>query len=340
MVHKFRLAFAMIAAAFLSVAAYIILHEAGHALVAAFCGAKNIKISILRAHTWWTDGSFTAVTSSLCHAAGTALPVCVSYVGLFFYSGDRKSPVYRMAYPYLVVTAVSAASVWVLFPIYSMFAPLPDTEDVAKFLHSSGIPPIIVSLAGAMVVLFGVFVAKRRRIFPVWIQTVKQIRDGGEDRGARRSNQAMIGIAAAVLITAFVAVLPELPDFVTKPILSLTVTDEIPETETQMIFDIPQEKQYRFQIQLDAEGLLADVRILDSEQEPVYQMLSGQASAEGTLSLTPGTYTLTVTFLTDADLFEHHCDGMGYRLEEAEWEACRAVYEQEALLSRLCFVLQ
>jgi len=38
---------------------------------------------------------------------------------------------------------------------------------------------------------------------------------------------------------------------------------------------------------LEAEGILADIRLLDQEQEPIYQMLSGQAWADGTLLRSP-----------------------------------------------------
>lgn len=339
--RKLRFAFAMIGIAFVTIIVYILLHESGHALVAALCGAENIKISILHAHTWWTGGNFTATTLSLCHMAGVVLPVCVSCAGILFYSKDCKNLIYHMAYAYFVVSATGAVLAWVLLPVYSMFAPLPDTtDDVARFLNNSSVSPILVSLGSALVFLFSIFLAKRKEIFQVLIHTIKDIRDGGTDCNTCLSKKAIFGVTAAVLTAILIAVLPELPDILTKPILSLSVTEEIPETKTVKSFDIHQEKQYHFQIKLKAEGLLADIRILDAEQASVYQLLSGQASASGTISLAPGTYTLSVTYLTDADMFERQCSAWGHSFDDAQMKDFRSIYEQEARLSRLLFVIK
>lgn len=70
MVYKLRFGFAVLAMMLVSIVMYIIIHESGHALVAALCGADNVKISILSSITWYTGGSFTAITEALFNVAG------------------------------------------------------------------------------------------------------------------------------------------------------------------------------------------------------------------------------------------------------------------------------
>ena len=140
MSRKLRFSFTMLAMMFASIILYIFVHESGHALVAILCGARNVKISIVSAHTYWTGGSFTAITDALCYVAGVALPVCVSWTAMIFYSKSRKVLIYHIAYFFFFIVSISSVLTWVGIPAYCMFAPFPDqNDDVARFLNSSDI---------------------------------------------------------------------------------------------------------------------------------------------------------------------------------------------------------
>lgn len=178
MLRKLRFFLAMLAMALVSIIMYIFVHESGHAIVAILCGASNVKISIVSAHTWWTGGSFTAITGALCNVAGTALPVCISWIAMMFYAKSRKGLIYHMAYIIFFIISTSSVLAWVGISAYSMLAPFPDqTDDVAQFLNVSGIPPVIVFLTGVIVILLSIFIAIKKQLLHTLIQLRKDIRN-------------------------------------------------------------------------------------------------------------------------------------------------------------------
>lgn len=248
---------------------------------------------------------------------------------------------YHMAYTYFVVCAAEAMIAWVIFPVYAMFAPLSnEKEDAVRFLHSSGISPIIVIIVSTMLLLLIIFKAKRERIFHVFVRIVKQARDGNGDEDTYLSNKSIGMLTIAALIAILIMVLPELSTSMKRPIVSLNIKKEIPGTEIQKMFDIQKEKEYEFQIRVDVEGLVADVRILNYQGQPMYQMFCHQTSASGTIEMKPGTYILSVSCLTDAAMFESYCNKMNYYLDDEDMGGYIAAYEQEAKLSKLLFEIR
>lgn len=343
MSHKLRFFFTMFAMVSVSIIAYVFVHESGHALVAILCGAGNVRISIISAHAWWTGGSFTAGTEAFSNAAGAALPVCVSWTAMMFYSKENKSFVYHMIYFLFFVISISSILAWVVIPAYSIFAPFPDqTDDVVKFLNTSGISPVIVSLGGVIVILFSIFIAARKQLLKDLIQLAKDIRNAKRNREVEItvSNKSMAGIALAVLIAILVTALFELPDVIAKPIVSFSITDEVP-AATYKTFDIQEENIYHFQTKLNAEGVLVDISISDQAQELVFQnLIYDQTDSNCTFYLSPGTYTLSVTYLTNADMFDRYCSIMDYHFEDWDMENFSSVYEHEAKLSGLFIELK
>lgn len=335
MAYKLKFAFAVLGTAIASLVMYVLLHESGHALVGILCGASNIKISIISAHTSWWGGSFNAITDSLCNVAGSVLPVCISWIAMIFYSKDRKILVYQMAYAvFFTITAASVLS-WVCLPVCSMFAALPETDDVTKFLNSSGISPVLVSLTGIIIIVFSIVIAIKKRLFHTYVQLVKDVGYGRTNDEVEQlfSNKSMSGVAASVLIAAFITVQLEL-SAIEKPIISFTAKNEVPETATYKTFDIQQEKIYNFQTRIDAQGLLAVVSISDKAKQTVFQnLLFNQSDSNSSFPLSPDTYTLSVTFLTDIDMCERYCSAMGYNFADWEREGFTSVYEREPHLT-------
>lgn len=336
--RKIRFAFVMFAMALVSLIIYVLLHESGHALVAMLCGAGNVKISVFLAHTWWKGGSFTGITQALCDAAGAALPVCIWWIAMMFYKRERKNAMYQMAYGIFFIAATSPLLAWVLIPAYSMFAPFPDqSDDVVKFLSGSGIPPVIVFLSAIFIIAFNVFIAIKKGLLHTVFQFIKDAeKDSANSEVAQFiSSKSMEKAAACVLFAFFIAVLFEIGNsMMAEPILSFTIEREVPETATCVGFDIEKENTCNFRTRLDSQGLLAAVSIVDQTQEAAFQnIIFDEFDSNSTFTLDPGTYTLSVTYLTDADMFERWCSETGCDFEDLK--NLSSVFEQETKLSRL-----
>ena len=337
MSRKLRFSLTILAMMLVSIIMYIFVHESGHALVAILCGARNVKISIVSAHTWWAGGSFTAITDAICYVAGAALPVFVSWTAMIFYSKSRKGLIYHMAYFFFLIVSISSVFAWVGIPAYSMFAPFPNqTDDVARFLNASDIPPIIVSLSGVIVILISIFIAIKKQLFSTLIQLAKDIRNinTNNEPAIFVSKKSLVGVSIAVLFAILITVLLELPSMMAKPILSFAIAGGVPEAGTYRTFEIEKENEYDFHAQLDAEGLLVVICVSNEAQEPVFQdMIWDQLDSNSTFYLSPGTYTLSLTYLTDVDLCNSYCSTMDYHFEDWEMEKFASIYERETKLS-------
>lgn len=339
MAHKLRFGFAVSAMMLVSIFLYIVIHESGHAFVAALCGASNVRISIISAHTWWIGGSFTAVTEALCSAAGVLFPVCVSWIAMLFYSKSRKSLIYHLAYFCFFIIAAFSVLAWALLPVCSMFASVPENDDVTKFLNVSGISPVIVAVTAVIVILFSIFIAVKKQLFIQLINGIRNVRTNSEAE-KYFSSKSMLGIACAVLTAVFVTVLFELPfSAEKKPIVSFTAEDEIPEKAAYITFDVQQEDEYNLRTRLDSDGLLVVVNISNQSQETFFRnIIYDKFDSNSIFSLPPGTYTLSVTYLTDTDMFESYCSVTDLNFEDLK--DLTSVYEQEAKLSELFIELK
>ena len=68
--QKRKIFFSFVLSALLSILCYIVLHEAGHCIVAILCGATITEFSILSAHMNYSGGNFTALSALFLSANG------------------------------------------------------------------------------------------------------------------------------------------------------------------------------------------------------------------------------------------------------------------------------
>lgn len=147
-----------------SVPAYIILHEAGHSLVAILCGAKITKFSIFEAYMNYDGGVFTETSLSLFNIAGMLLPVLLSIAYMMFYRSTSVNQFYRIFSFIALVMPIGAIGSWIFVPILYLFDMAPAEDDVSKFIVSSGIAPWIVVLGAIMLLVSCVFFAWKKKI--------------------------------------------------------------------------------------------------------------------------------------------------------------------------------
>lgn len=94
--QKRKIFFSFILSALLSILLYIVLHEAGHCIVAILCGATITEFSILSAHMNYSGGDFTALSALFLSANGILFPLFLSYIYAFLYRAAAKNKIYRM----------------------------------------------------------------------------------------------------------------------------------------------------------------------------------------------------------------------------------------------------
>lgn len=147
-----------------SVPAYVVLHEAGHSLVAIFCGAKITKFSILEAYMNYDGGVFTETSLSLFNIAGMLLPVLLSIAYMMFYRSASVNQFYRIFSFIALLMPIGAIGSWIFVPILYLFDMAPAGDDVSKFIVSSGIVPWIVVLGAIALLVSCVFLAWKKKI--------------------------------------------------------------------------------------------------------------------------------------------------------------------------------
>ena len=152
---------------------YIILHEAGHCLVAVFCGAKITQFSILGAHMSYVGGEFNTITYALLHAAGTLLPVVVSFVFMAFYRKGYKNVFYRIFSTMFSLLPFFSLIAWILVPILYLLGEAPENDDVTKFINALGLNPWIVSVAAIVLFMSGILFAWKIKIILNYYNTCR-----------------------------------------------------------------------------------------------------------------------------------------------------------------------
>lgn len=149
---------------FIVMFSYIVLHEAGHCLVAILCGAEITEFSILGAHMNYVGGKFSTITYALFHAAGMLLPVVISIVYMAFYRKSYENVFYRIFSALFTMLPFLSVIAWILVPIACLLGETPENDDAAKFINVLGINPWIVCAAAILFVMSGILLAWNKKI--------------------------------------------------------------------------------------------------------------------------------------------------------------------------------
>ena len=332
MAKKLRTIYATLAILVIVIITYVFIHELGHAIAAIAAGGRVIRLSVALAHTWYEGVGTAPWVASLVHIAGMLLPVLLLLAGLIFYRREIGGFCCQLTYGlFLVMTAASVLS-WVFLPILSLFADLPPDDDVIKFLESSGLPPLAVTLLGVILIAGLLLIAAAKGMPRAVLCAVKTAMEETGGKGVTSSRT--VGMVSAVMLglIAVTAAL-EAPVLMSPPVLSLTISDPVTEKncERKFSFMAPEDRTYDYEIELAASGYLTDIRIQDAEQDLVYENIAESISARGDLYLSAGEYTIYLTHLLDPEEFEGYCQAMGYTFDgDAQMiERLKAAYENE-----------
>lgn len=154
---------------------YIFLHELGHCIVAAACGAEISQFSILAAHMSYTGGNYTKLSDLCLHANGMVFPLIVSNIYMLLYKKKPRNSFYCILSFFIVLIPIASAFAWVFVPIVYMMGNAPAGDDVTKFLNkfSSVHSPVWVSVAALMLIIISVMVMIKKRILQNYLETLK-----------------------------------------------------------------------------------------------------------------------------------------------------------------------
>lgn len=148
----------------ISLPAYIVLHEGGHALVAAFCGAHITKFSVLGAYMSFEGGAFTSTTLALMNIGGMLLPVLVAIVYMLSYRKKGTSMPYKIFSFLFLLIPIGSILAWVIVPIMYLAEKAPQNDDVTKFINNSGLSPWVVLSAASILFACCFFLAWKKKI--------------------------------------------------------------------------------------------------------------------------------------------------------------------------------
>lgn len=343
MTKKLTTIFAMLAVTVNVVITYIFIHELGHGIVVIASGGRITRLSIALARTWYDGADTSPWAVSLNNIAGMLLPVLLSLAGLFFYQNKVRSFIYQFAYGLFLVMTTSSVLVWIFLPVISLFAQTSPTDDVTRFLVSSNLPPLLVAVMGIIIIALLISFAFVKKLPQGFICSLKTAINTKNNESVS-SKKALALLSTVLLILISITVLLEIPFLLSQPIIRLTISDAITSTdyESKFAFVVPESKEYKYDIKLEASGYLTDIRIQDEAQNVLYQTLAESISTQGNLTLSAGEYTIYLTHLQDLEAFDHYCQTMDYTFDgDTETiNSLKSTYENIRQEPSLSFVIK
>lgn len=155
---------------------YIFLHETGHCIVAAACGARITEFSIVTAHMNFDGGNFSDFSSLWLHANGTVLPLCVVFVYMLVYRKNSVNSFYQLFSYMAVLSPIFSLLAWILLPLrYMISGTAPAGDDCTKFIkifekdHS----PVLIIAAALLLFSVNILLMIKKQIIRNFFDTIK-----------------------------------------------------------------------------------------------------------------------------------------------------------------------
>lgn len=147
----------------LAVPIYLILHEGGHVLVAALCGAKIVEFNLLQGYVVVEGGTFNELSLALFYAAGLLVPVVVFIIYLILYNSKFQNVVYKVFSGFFTGVILFAIGVWVVVPILYLLGGGNPNDDVIQLIKVLKINPLVVSIFATLLMgICGLGIWKKR----------------------------------------------------------------------------------------------------------------------------------------------------------------------------------
>ena len=157
---------------------YILFHELGHMIVMLSAGEIIDDFSILGAHVSGHGGAYTNISDLWLHSNGAILPIFISYVYLMFYKHDSNNALYKFFSYFVALVPICSMLAWIIIPFLFLNDKAPAGDDCTKFLFNfaQGGHPLVVSLVALMIVVGGIVLVIRKRVFLNFMEEVRKLR--------------------------------------------------------------------------------------------------------------------------------------------------------------------
>lgn len=150
----------------LSFLLYTLSHEGGHAIVGILCGGKIQRFVLgINPHVEIINANFSKITASLMHLMGSVLPMILTCTLIFFYNENKQNIIYHLFHFVFSYAVAFSLLSWVIIPIISLCGKAPINDDVTKFMQTSNVHPIIISLTSILLMYLLIQLIKKRIFF-------------------------------------------------------------------------------------------------------------------------------------------------------------------------------
>lgn len=154
-----------IASLWLVVPLYMLLHEGGHALVAASFGAKIVEVNLLDGYVISEGGHMSQWNLSFFYSAGLLIPLMAFTVYLSFYRKATQNNFYKMVSALFAIRILFSIGVWGIVPIKYMLGAANMKDDVVQIIQISNIHPVIIILIACLLLSIYITCIWRKQIF-------------------------------------------------------------------------------------------------------------------------------------------------------------------------------
>ncbi len=165
---------AFIGSLWLAMPLYILLHEGGHALVAALCGAKIIEFNILQGYVIADGGAFNVFTLALFYAVGLVMPVIAFSVYLILYRSREENVFYKMLSAFFSGIILFSIGVWMVIPISYMMNLANPNDDVVQFIEVLKLNPLVVSIGAGILMSIYTWVIWKKKVFQNVLEVLRR----------------------------------------------------------------------------------------------------------------------------------------------------------------------
>lgn len=151
---------------FIFMYAYTLFHELGHGIIGVIAGGKIVNIALgFNAHITIVDANYNDFTYALMNAFGVLLPLLILLIALLFYNKNSKKIEYHIIYIISAIGTIGSTLAWIILPLVSIFTSVPENDDITKFLNTTGLNPIIISLISFLVLTSLVILIYKKGLF-------------------------------------------------------------------------------------------------------------------------------------------------------------------------------